>query len=121
MGGVVPALGSPGDGLDCAHLRRAPTRPAPVEVEIMRPRLLSILSVAAALVSLTLSADGRSQTGQVPLPDGPGKDLATVTCGECHGLNKIRNSWGYSPEGWQELFFSMVAMPDKAAPPAHVH
>jgi hypothetical protein len=45
-------------------------------------KTLSILSIAAALVWLTLSADVRSQTGQVPLPDGPGRDLVMVTCGE---------------------------------------
>lgn len=80
--------------------------------DLKAPRLLSILSVAAVLVLLTLSADVRSQTGQVPLPDGPGRDLVMVTCGECHSLNLIRNSWGYSREGWQALFSSMVAMPD---------
>jgi len=72
----------------------------------------SILSIAAALVLSMLSADVRSQTGQVPLPDGPDRELVMVTCGECYGLNVIRNSWGYSREGWQALFSSMVAMPD---------
>jgi virginiamycin B lyase len=78
----------------------------------MRPRLPSILLVAAALVWLALSARVRSQGGQVPLPEGPGRDLVAATCAECHSLNLIRNSWGYSRDGWRALFSSMVALPD---------
>ncbi len=81
----------------------------------MRQGLLSGLSVLGALIWLALSVDIGGQGGQVQLPDGPGKELVSATCAGCHSLNVIPNSWGYTQEGWQELFSSMVAMPNMQA------
>ena len=81
----------------------------------MRQRILSRLSILGALIWLALSIDIGGQTGQVQLPDGPGKELVSATCAQCHSLNVIPNSWGYTREGWQGLFSSMVAMPDMQA------
>ena len=78
-------------------------------------RQLSFFPVAAAFICLALSLEVRGQTGPVPLPDGAGKDLVSTTCSQCHSLNLIPNSWGYTRDGWQELFSSMVAMPGMQA------
>lgn len=79
--------------------------------------LVPLLAVAAAaFIWSALSIQIRGQ-GQIQLPDGPGKDLVVATCSECHSLNLISNSWGYTREGWQELFSSMVAMPSIQASP----
>ncbi|MBI4265798.1 MAG: cytochrome C [Acidobacteria bacterium] len=55
---------------------------------------------------------GRGGRGQVTLPDGAGKEMVTATCGTCHGLNQIVNSRGYTRDGWQKLFATMVALPN---------
>ena len=82
---------------------------------MMRSRMQYGLPAAAAVMWLAMSAGAGSQGGQVPLPDGPARDLVSVTCSQCHSLNLIRNSWGYSRDGWQSLFSSMVALPDVQA------
>jgi virginiamycin B lyase len=69
------------------------------------------LPIAAAIIWLVPVVDAGGQGGQVPLPDAPGKDLVSTTCSQCHSLNMIPSSWGYTRDGWRELFSSMVAMP----------
>ena len=79
------------------------------------------LLTAVALLPVALAgfapllAQGRGGQ-QVQLPDGNGRDLVQTTCAKCHGLNLITNSFGYTREGWQGLFNTMVALPgDQAA------
>jgi virginiamycin B lyase len=67
-----------------------------------------ILFVCAASVPAPAQRGGGAP---VSLPDGPGKDLVQATCAKCHGLNLIANSGGYSREGWEALYASMVALP----------
>src|SRR6185436_2605650 len=79
----------------------------------------------AALVFMTgcclvLSAGQEPARGgrgaAVTLPDGNGRDLVQATCTKCHGLNLITNSWGYTRQGWESVFSSMVDVP-AADPP----
>src|ERR1700694_1905689 len=50
------------------------------------------------------------------LPEGEGKEMAQTLCTKCHAVNLITNSGGYTRQGWEELFTTMVAVPkDQAA------
>jgi len=79
----------------------------------MRKESLLLVAVMAAFVVAVLSTQVQGQRGGQPvqLPDGNGKELVSTTCARCHGLNLIPNSWGYTREGWEHLFSSMVALP----------
>ena len=68
----------------------------------MRKGSLLLLAVVAAFLFSALSAAVQGQRGsqQVQLPDGNGKELVSVACARCHGLNLIANSFGYTPEQW---------------------
>lgn len=81
-----------------------------------RETCLTLAAVTLIWVAL-LPANARMQRGQpVSLPDGPGKDAVQATCAQCHGLNLITGSWGYTRDGWRELIASMVKLPpDQAA------
>src|SRR6266550_2056 len=78
----------------------------------------SLVSLTAAavfcFVFLFSTAPARTQgRGQpVQLPDGPGKEMVQTTCTECHALNLIVNSGGYTRQGWQDLFGTMVTLPN---------
>lgn len=79
----------------------------------MAKSLLVSLAVAAFLFSFSV-VPARSQRGQgapVVLPEGSGKELVQTMCSKCHGLNLVTNSWGYTREGWEKLYSSMVAVP----------
>lgn len=83
----------------------------------MRPGPLTLFAAATLISTVALSQQARGQRGGPPvqLPDGAGKDVVETTCGTCHGLNLIATSWGYTREGWKDLFGSMVTLPkDKA-------
>src|SRR5205823_3500112 len=77
----------------------------------------SFVSVTAAAVFSSVfffsAAPARTQgRGQpVQLPDGPGKETVQTTCTGCHALNLIVNSGGYTRQGWQDLFGTMVTLP----------
>jgi virginiamycin B lyase len=50
-----------------------------------------------------------AQTAPAPqMPDGPGKQLVETVCTQCHNLNQIRNSSGYTKEHWAELISNMA-------------
>ncbi len=52
-----------------------------------------------------------AQTAPAPqpaLPDGPGKQMVETVCTQCHNLNQIRNSSGYTKQHWQELIGNMA-------------
>lgn len=75
----------------------------------MRRSSLLVLAVAALLCSVV---PARSQSS---LPEGNGKEIVQNVCAQCHGLNLVTNA-GYTREGWQNLFSTMVALPkDQAA------
>jgi virginiamycin B lyase len=58
------------------------------------------------------SGQGRGRGGApVNLPDGPGKDAVQALCANCHSLNQIVNSGGYTRDGWHNLIATMVALP----------
>jgi virginiamycin B lyase len=46
-----------------------------------------------------------------PLPDGPGKEAVTASCGSCHGVNMISGAAGYSQAAWRDLIGTMVKLP----------
>ena len=54
-------------------------------------------------------AQGQGQR-PVSLPDGAGKQIVEVTCSQCHGLNMITGSGGFTRDGWKQLFSSMVKL-----------
>jgi len=45
---------------------------------------------------------------QADLPEGPGKPLVQQVCTQCHGLNQILNSSGYTREHWKEVISNMA-------------
>lgn len=80
---------------------------------------LSSAVLAAATLSLALVVGLQGQErpagggrAPVPLPDGPGKEAVTATCGACHGLNMITGAAGYTEAGWRDLVSTMVKLPD---------
>ncbi len=71
---------------------------------------------AFVVLSLAFVVALRGQEPQVgrapaPLPDGPGKEAVTATCGSCHGLNMITGAAGYSQAAWRDLVATMVRLP----------
>src|SRR5688572_7692870 len=75
------------------------------ERKLMREKMLLSL---IGLVGATTAAHAQGQR-PVQLPDGNGKQIVEVMCSQCHGLNLVANSGGYTHEGWKQLFSSMVA------------
>ena len=76
------------------------------------------ITAVAILILPGMAVPAESQRGQaapVTLPDGAGKPIAEAMCSRCHGLNTIVNSGGYTREGWDQLFRSMVAVPGDQA------
>lgn len=79
----------------------------------------SLVVVAAIAASLLAVVPVQSQRGQGPapvLPEGNGKEVVQTTCSKCHGINLITNSWGYTREGWENVYSSMVALPADQRP-----
>ena len=82
----------------------------------MRKSAFMFLAIVMAFLCAVLSVRVQGQGGgQVQLPEGPGKELVQASCTACHSLNNIPNSWGYTREGWELLFSSMVAFPQVQA------
>ena len=71
---------------------------------------MSRLITSLAASAFTLIPVAAAQAGQAPitLPDGQGKPLVEQICTQCHGLNQIINSSGYTQEHWKELTGNMV-------------
>src|SRR5687768_17814054 len=61
-------------------------------------------------VARNAAAQGQGQQRQVVLPDGQGKEVVQILCTQCHGLNNIANSDGYTQGGWKALIRTMVRM-----------
>lgn len=75
--------------------------------------VISSLVAAAAIAAGVHAQEPRQGGGRAPvvLPDGPGKDAVTTTCGACHGLGLISDAAGYSRAAWKDLIATMVALP----------
>lgn len=80
----------------------------------MRTGLLFAFVAVFLCSVLSAQAQGR-QDQQTPLPDGKGREMVQATCTRCHGLNLLTNSGGYTREGWEHVFSSMVAVPREQA------
>ena len=77
----------------------------------MRKCLLSTLAIG--LICTTATAQ-RFPAGE--LPEGPGKELVQAACTSCHSASAIMRSAGYdTPERWQEVFASMMTLPEDEA------
>jgi virginiamycin B lyase len=81
-------------------------------------RLLSS-AIAVFVLSLCVAVTPHGQERQagpgrapVPLPDGPGKEVVSTSCGSCHGLNMIAGAAGYSQTAWRDLISTMVKLPE---------
>ena len=72
--------------------------------------------VLSALVALLSGLPAAAQRSPASLPDGEGKALVESACTRCHGVNQITRSPGYdTPEGWRDLFATMIKLPDSQA------
>ena len=80
----------------------------------MRSKAFSV-SMLALILCVILPAPAKAQRGRgqaVQLPAGAGQELVQNRCTQCHGLNQIANSPGYTEDGWQALIGSMVVLPE---------
>src|SRR5262245_49755355 len=73
----------------------------------MKPRALPAVVVVLVGTALVVSAQ-RPSAPPVVLPDGPGRELVTARCSQCHPLSMITGSGGYTREGWTHLLQSMT-------------
>ena len=72
----------------------------------------TLLSFAAAILCGAPSAEAQGPPPQpVQLPDGNGKELVEATCTQCHRLNLLTGSGGYTRQGWEAVISSMVGLP----------
>jgi virginiamycin B lyase len=69
-----------------------------------------VLLAAASVAPAGTQGQGRG-SGQVALPDGPGKDEIQATCTKCHAANLITGAGGNTRQEWIELFNTMVSLP----------
>jgi len=82
----------------------------------MRTKTFSVL-IAGGFLYFGLPTPTQGQRGgqALQLPAGPGQETVQSTCTQCHRLNLIANSPGYTAEGWEKLFSSMVSLPSGQA------
>ena len=84
----------------------------------MRSKVFSVLTVAAFLC-LVAAVPGEAQRGRggqpIQLPAGAGQELVQSQCTQCHGLNLIANSPGFTEDAWEALVATMIALPDAQA------
>lgn len=83
----------------------------------MRIKMSSVLTLSILTGLLAIPpAQGQRGGPPVQLPAGAGQELVQAKCAQCHGLNLITNSSGFTKEGWAALIPTMVALPrDQAA------
>lgn len=79
------------------------------------PTRLSLPIAAILACGSTVLHAQRPQGQPVQLPEGNGKALVEASCSECHSLSTITRSDGYTRDGWNQLFSSMVTLPDPDA------
>jgi virginiamycin B lyase len=82
----------------------------------MRSRTFSILTFTI-IAGLAAVAPAQAQRGGQPvrLPEGAGQEIVQSKCTQCHGLNLITNSAGFSAAVWAALIPTMVALPENDA------
>jgi virginiamycin B lyase len=78
--------------------------------------LISVVAVSGQNPGVQEGGRGRGGADPVALPEGNGKELVQTLCTKCHGLNLVTNSWGYSRQGWETVFSTMVAVPKDQSP-----
>ena len=82
----------------------------------MRARVSSVAMVAAFLwLGFPAPTQGQQRGQPAQLPEGAGQEMVQRACTGCHRLGSITNSVGYTRDGWERLFSSMVALPDPEA------
>ena len=78
----------------------------------MRMRFMLFGCVAVFFSSLLTSGPAAQRRPEpVNLPDGHGKEVVQASCTQCHALNLIADSWGYTRDGWRHAIESMTTMP----------
>ena len=78
----------------------------------------SIVTFVSAFLAAAspVHAQGQGQERQqIRLPEGDGKEIVEVMCSQCHSLNMLANSGGYTHDGWKQLIASMVALRSERA------
>ena len=70
--------------------------------------MLRLITSLAASVCVLIPITAQAAQAPVNLPEGEGKPLVQQICTQCHGLNQIINSSGYTQEHWKELTGNMV-------------
>src|SRR5688572_4197679 len=78
----------------------------------MRSKMISVLTltIVAGLLVIT-PVQGQRGGQQIQLPAGPGQEVVQARCTQCHGLNLITTSAGFSRNEWAALAATMVALP----------
>ena len=83
-----------------------------------RSRNVALLALVTGFVlgvagGLPIQAGGQEAApgSQGPLPDGPGKAAVQANCVQCHGLNVIPRTWGFTKDDWGALIATMVVLP----------
>jgi virginiamycin B lyase len=71
----------------------------------------AFLGLVCLAMGNEVDGQGRGRGQAISLPDGPGKDTVQAQCTKCHALGLIANSGGFTRQGWDELFSTMVALP----------
>src|SRR5688572_10964117 len=77
----------------------------------MQNKVLSILTSAILAGLLVSPAEAQRGGQQIQLPAGAGQAMVQTNCMQCHGLNLITNSAGFSKEDWAALIPTMVQLP----------
>src|SRR5688500_14038739 len=80
-------------------------------------RMRSIFTFVPALLCAvpSIHAQGEQRQQPVQLPEGNGREIVQVMCSQCHALNMVTNSGGYTHEGWKKVMGSMVALRSEQA------
>src|SRR5262245_56114680 len=71
-------------------------------------RAAGLGAVTTAVLGTAVVVSAQRPSAPVVLPDGPGKELVTARCSQCHPLSMITGSGGYTREGWTNLLQSMT-------------
>ncbi len=77
----------------------------------MRSKAFPVLTSAMFAGLLVVVPAEAQRGGTVQLPAGAGREILQSKCTQCHGLNLITNSAGFSRDVWGALIPTMVAMP----------
>jgi virginiamycin B lyase len=79
-------------------------------------RTRSIFTFVSAFLGAASAVHAQGQERQqIQLPEGDGREIVQVMCSQCHSLNMLANSGGYTHDGWKKLIASMVALRSEQA------